>query len=273
MILGIGSFAFGWSIGTKDSMPQKSFNELDLLKFAKVHNIQGLQLGDNLPVHTFDQQRKDNLKKEIQEQGIKPELGARGLTDKHLNTYLKLSTFYQSSLLRFVIDEGDYEPNLNSVIDIVKDFIPILEKENITLGIENHDRFKAKELANMMDHLSSDKIGICLDCVNSLGAGEGLEHVVNILAPHTVNLHIKDFTIERAHHSMGFNVTGTPAGKGMAHISFVLEEITKFNRCQSAVLEQWVPYQENLSATIALEKKWAEESIQYLKTISLFKEV
>jgi hypothetical protein len=59
----------------------------------------------------------------------------------------------------------------------------------------------------------------------------------------------------------------------MAHISFVLEEITKFNRCQSAVLEQWVPYQENLSATIALEKKWAEESIQYLKTISLFKEV
>jgi 3-oxoisoapionate decarboxylase len=270
MVLGIGSFAFGWSIGTKDSMPQTPFNELDLLKFAKVHNIKGLQLGDNLPVHTFDQQREDNLKNEIQAQGISPELGARGLTDKHLNTYLKLSTFYQSSLLRFVIDEGDYQPKLDSVIDIIKDFIPILEKENITLGIENHDRFKAMELANMMDRLSSDKIGICLDCVNSLGAGEGLEHVVEVLAPYTVNLHIKDFTIERAHHSMGFNISGTPAGKGMAHISFVLEEIMKFNRCQSAILEQWVPYQENLSATIALEKKWAVESIQYLKMIPLF---
>jgi 3-oxoisoapionate decarboxylase len=138
------------------------------------------------------------------------------------------------------------------------------------LGIENHDRLRATELEFLMETLDSPHVGICLDCVNSLGAGEGLDHVAKHLSPYTVNLHIKDFTIQRAVHSMGFTVTGAPAGKGMTNIPALLETLGHFQRCQSAVLEQWVPFQGDLTRTIKLEERWAEESLSYLKAIPLF---
>ncbi len=36
--------------------------------------------------------------------------------------------------------------------------------------------------------------------------------------PFTVNLHVKDFIIQRVGHQMGFTVTGTPLGKGMIQL-------------------------------------------------------
>ncbi len=121
-----------------------------------------------------------------------------------------------------------------------------------------------------MEAIGDRNVGICLDCVNSLGAGEGLDHVARLLSPYAVNLHIKDFTVERAEHSMGFSVTGTPAGRGMANFPALAEKIVKFNRCHSAILEQWVPFQGDLTKTIELEKNWADESIAYLKSIPIF---
>jgi hypothetical protein len=72
-------------------------------------------------------------------------------------------------------------------------------------------------------------------------------------------------------HSMGLNITGVPAGRGFVNTLDLVERLERFHRCESAVLEQWVPFQSDLEETIALEKRWAEESLGYLKTISLLK--
>jgi hypothetical protein len=98
-----------------------------------------------------------------------------------------------------------------------------------------------------------------------MGAGEGLEQIVEILAPYTVNLHIKDFGIRRLSHLMGFQIDGRPAGKGMLNIPWLLEKITPFNKCRTAILEQWVVPEYTQSQTIQKEEAWAAESIQYLK--------
>lgn len=156
------------------------------------------------------------------------------------------------------------------VIQIIKEVLPELMESNVTLGIENHDRFKSKELAAIMDAVANDHVGICLDCVNSLGAGEGLEYVADVLAPYTVNLHIKDFMIERVTHKMGFSVAGVPAGMGMTNVPMLMEKLAPYNRCQSAVLEQWVPWQQDLSKTIQVENEWAQQGINYLKTLPFF---
>ena len=122
-----------------------------------------------------------------------------------------------------------------------------------------------------MEAISDDHIGICLDSVNSIGAGEGLEWVADRLAPYTVNLHIKDFSIRRFPNNMGFTVAGAPAGKGMLDLPMIMEKLTKYNRCQSAILEQWVVPENNLDDTIKKEKQWAVEGIQYLRQLSYFK--
>ena len=60
-----------------------------------------------------------------------------------------------------------------------------------------------------------------------MGEGEGVAAVVDTLAPSPLNLHLKEFTVARVSHKMGFVVEGCPAGQGMLNIPWLLEEIRR----------------------------------------------
>lgn len=265
MQLGISTYTFGWSVGTPDNRPATYFTEFDLLKKAEQFALHLVQFGDNLPLHSLPSERLSALQQQARQKHISLEIGARGLTENHLSIYIELAQQLDSRLLRFVIDGKAYEPGLEEIIAVIKSHVPQLEKHHITLGLENHDRLKAREFANIIEKIASPHVGICLDSVNSMGAAEGLEQIVDILAPYTVNLHIKDFGIRRLPHLMGFQIDGQPAGKGMLNIPWLIDKISPFNKCHTAILEQWVVPENNLQQTIQKEQAWAEESINYLK--------
>ncbi len=273
MILGLSTFAYGWSIGIEGSVPPQPFDETHLIQKALQFGLQCIQFGDNLPLHTLPSERLENLKDEAKTNNIRIEIGARKLTEDNLDRYIELAAHLHSPLLRFVIDGNDYEPDRDTIISIIKNSIPKLNNNNLILGVENHDRFKATELAAMLDAVGSDKVGVCLDCVNSLGAGEGLDWVSSVLIPYTVNLHIKDFEILRLPHKMGFTVKGTPAGKGMSNVPGLLKELSLHRRCVSAVLEQWIEPESSIEETVKKEDDWAAESLQYLKALTYFKTI
>ena len=107
--------------------------------------------------------------------------------------------------------------------------------------------------------------GICLDTVNSFGALEGPEVVVQQLAPYTLNLHVKDFTIARVSSNMGFLVTGTPAGEGRLDLPWLFERLRAAGRDVNAILETWPPFGPTLDETIARERTWVETSIRNLR--------
>ena len=132
------------------------------------------------------------------------------------------------------------------------------------LAIENHDRLPAAHLAAMVQDLGPDWVGVCLDTVNSLGALEGPAVVVETLGPWIVNLHLKDFTIFRPPHMMGFTVEGRPAGSGQLNVPQLLEILAAHEREFSAVLELWTPPEPSLEQTIRKEQRWVRESVEFL---------
>lgn len=270
MILGLSSFTFGWSIGVPGTMPANPMTEDDLIEKTLGAGLSCLQIGDNLPLHTFSTERLDALRSRVVRENIRLEIGARELTHKNLGRYLKLCEYLRCTLLRFVIDGQEYTPDLSTVSSLIREYVPLLKEKGIRLGIENHDRFKAQDLASLLDSVGDDHVGICLDCVNSLGAGEGIEHVSQVLAPYTLNLHIKDYRIERLPHKMGFIVEGCPAGEGMTNVSRLLETLAPYHRCESAVLEQWVVPEPSIEATVLKEHRWAEQGLRYLKQQPVF---
>lgn len=270
MILGISSFAFGWAIGVEGHNPSAPMTEVDLVAIGLGHGLQCIQIGDNLPLHTFSADRLNAFQTIIGKHHLRLEVGARKLTADHLQRYIELAGYLRAPLLRFVVDGDQYEPKLSEVESIVRNALPELKERAIVLGIENHDRFRARQLVKLLDAINSPHVGICLDCANSLGAGEGLEHVATILAPFTVNLHLKDFTAGRLDHKMGFQITGARLGTGLMDLPLLLEKLLAFNRCQSAVLEQWAPRLATIQDTIELEKQWANEGLEYLKQSRLF---
>jgi sugar phosphate isomerase/epimerase len=271
MILGLSSFAFGWSVGVESNVPARRLSALELVQYTVDAGISSVQFGDNLPLHLVKHHELEDLREVIRQHSLRIEIGARKLTSDNLKQHIDLCAYFKSPLLRFVIDGDDYEPDLPSVAAIIRQHLGDLEHHNITLAIENHDRFKARELASFIQSIDNKNVGICLDCVNSMGAGEGLEHVVDLLAPYTVNLHLKDFIVSRLPHKMGFLITGTPAGTGMMDVDSLVKRIAPFNRCQSAVLEQWVPFDGNLEDAVQMEQEWAKQSLEYLKSLPYFK--
>lgn len=266
MELGISSYAFGWAVGVPGYPPPSPFSEHDLLEFARRFDLHTVQFGDHIPLHTFPAPRLAALRNAALTAHITLEIGARGLTAEHLNRYVSLARELDAPLVRFVIDGPEYEPATDDVVAIVRDALPLLASANVTLGIENHDRLSARTLRGMIEKIGSAHVGICLDTANSFGAGEGLGHVLDQLAPHTVNLHVKDFLIVRVPYAMGFTITGRPAGQGMLDVAALRDAVALHGRCRNAILETWTPPEPAIGATIEKERRWAEESVTYLKT-------
>jgi 3-oxoisoapionate decarboxylase len=265
MKLGISSYTFGWAVGVEGYEPRVPMDEHALIAQAKEFGVGVVQIGDNLPLATFAPERLEFLAAKARQEKIQLEVGARRLTTLRVKEYAEIARKVGARLVRFLIDDENFQPTPGEVIKTLWECSGLLD--GLVLGIENHDRFSAQTLARIVEEAADERIGICLDTANSLGAGEGIEHVAKTLAGLTVNLHIKDFWIERLPHKMGFTVTGRAAGEGMLRAPWLVDLLRKSGRCETATLELWTPQENDIEATVAKELVWAERSVRYLKSI------
>jgi sugar phosphate isomerase/epimerase len=248
-------------------MPDSPLSASGLIDKASDAGLSLVQIADNLPLEKLHQDELAKLRDYASERGISIEMGGRGLRPEHVIKCLETAECLGSPILRMVIDGPGFEPDIQTIFSIVRDLVPELKSRKIRLAVENHDRLKAREFESIIQAAESDLVGICLDSVNSMGAGEGFETVSAILAPYTFNLHIKDFSISRPGHKMGFKVEGRPAGKGMLNIPELIRIINERGSCESAILELWTPPGKTIEKTIKKEERWASGSIDYLKPL------
>ena len=180
---------------------------------------------------------------------------------------LELCGELECGLLRVVVDTASQHPSPGEVVQTLGDFVPEFERAGVALAIENHDRFPAKRLASIVASIDSPSVGICLDTVNSFGCLEGPDHVVAHLARFVMSLHVKDFTVRRAGHMMGFEIAGVPAGQGMLDIPWLLDALRTAGRDPNAILELWPPPESTPAATVRKEEEWVRASVRYLRTL------
>lgn len=265
--LGIGTYAYAWAIGVPGYMPQRPMTGIQFLDRCVALGVNLVQIGDNLPL---DQLAEDDLQALIDHAtalNLSVEVGTRGIMQDRLHRYIDIAQRFRSPILRVVVDTADHHPDIPEIVHTLRSIVPTLESAGIVLAIENHDRFKARVLADLITQLGSDNIGICLDTVNSFGSLEGPETVVETLGPLTVNLHVKDFQIRRLNHNMGFELIGTPAGTGMLNLPWLMSQLDSCRRNYNAILELWPPPENDIEATINKEHRWAIESISNLRQL------
>jgi 3-oxoisoapionate decarboxylase len=169
---------------------------------------------------------------------------------------------FQSKILRFAIDAPGYRPTVEEVISIITNARNDLQKRDIILAIENHDRLTVHDFLKIIRTVDSEQVGICLDCANSLGIGEGFKEVVQQLAPYSVNFHLKEVFIKRKYHMMGFDIEGKSFGEGFLPLEWMLKQLPA--KCKTAILEQWTPPETSIDETIKKELDWAIRGIHFL---------
>ena len=267
MRLGIGSYTFGWAVGTDRHRPPGALSATDLVIRAKALGASVVQLCDNLPEETWSPRKLETLGTAAQDAGIDVEIGTRGSDPSHVRAFVEIARLVGSPVLRVVIDQAGDHPAPDEVVRRLREVQPDLERNSVTLAIENHDRFPAKELAGIVTEVGGS-VGVCLDTANSFGAAEGPEAVVDTLGPLTVNLHLKDFAVVRLPHMQGFTIEGRALGEGQLNVARVLHRLREMGRRDvTAVVELWTPPEAVESATIEKESAWAERSVRMARTM------
>jgi sugar phosphate isomerase/epimerase len=265
--LGIGSYAFTWAIGVPGRLPPLPLDARGLIDRAAELGVGVVQIDDNIALELLDESELEAIAAHARTRGVALEVGTRGSEPDRLRAFVAIARRLGSPLVRVVVDRGDHRPTPDEVVAAFRAVMPAYESAGVTLAIENHDRFPAATLARIVAEVGSARLGICLDTVNSLGSAEGPEAVVRRLAPFTVNLHVKDFRVERAWHHMGFAVAGCPAGQGQLDVPWLLRTLGEAGFRGNAILESWTPPAESIGDTIATEARWARESIRYLRRL------
>lgn len=265
MKLGVSTYTFAWAVGVPGATPEHPLGVEELIERAAQLGAEVLQIADNLPLQSRSIRDMQRLAGHAQAVGVEIELGTRGTDLGHLRRYLELAAAGSSRLIRLVIDAPPDHPTPE---EVVRRLAPLREEfvqANVTLAIENHDRISTMQLRWVITTLGEDWTGICLDTVNSFGALESPETVIEALAPLTVNLHVKDFVIKRAWHAMGFTIEGCPAGQGSLNIPALLSAVCSHHHGLTAVLELWTPPEARLEDTLAKERAWADSSAAFLR--------
>jgi sugar phosphate isomerase/epimerase len=253
MKLGIGSYTYMWSIG------EAGMTARGLIDKAVELGVKVVQFGPNLPLDAAP---------DLDPRGLEIEMGTKGLDAGRLAAQAEFAARAGVRLLRTVpdYDKRTAPPSAADLVAGLTPLVPTLDHLGVSLAIENAT-IPAAILAEALERIASPRVGITLDTVNSLAIPEGTEHVARTLAPHTLCLHIKDFSVDRVWHMMGFTVEGRPAGQGQLNIPWLLDLLRAAGRSPNAILELWPPRQSTVEETVALEQRWAVESIEFLRRL------
>jgi sugar phosphate isomerase/epimerase len=264
MRLGLSTYTFTWEVGVPGHEPLRPLSPVALIRRTRSLGLGLVQFADNLPLHQLREPELDRIAAEAEAQRVDLEFGTRGI-GPHLRRYAQLAQRFGARFVRIVLDAGDDRPTVAEAVHRLSVFEAEFRQRGLQLAIENHDRFCVDEFAEIVARLGNWS-GICLDTANSLGALEPPRTVVARLGPLAVNLHLKDFTIRRHSHQMGFEIEGTPAGSGLLNIPWLLAQLDSVSRTRTAVLELWTPPASTVEATVARETAWAATSLEYLRT-------
>lgn len=268
MQLGVGSYTYVWGVGVPGyPQPERTLRPDDLLNKAVELGVKLVQIADNLPLHALGDTAVDSFARRAKAAGITLELGTLGTDPENLRAYVGLARRLDSRILRTVIDTPQERPSVDEVVNRLTPLVPVFEQAGVILAIENHDRFPATVLRQLVERIGSPNIGICLDTANSLGCMEGPAHVVEVLGALTVNLHIKDVRVYRPPHHKGFVVEGCAAGSGQLDIPWILRRLRDLGRDCNAIVELWPAPEARIEDAVAKEDAWTRDSVAYLRTL------
>ena len=93
---------------------------------------------------------------------------------------------------------------------------PILRIHSMTLAIENHKDWRLEEILLILQRISSEFVGVCVDTGNNIALLDDPMNLVEALAPYAHSVHLKDMGVEE--YEDGFLLSEVPLGEGYLDI-------------------------------------------------------
>jgi 3-oxoisoapionate decarboxylase len=266
--IGVGSWTFPWATGTvQDQRPTSILDPVGVVERTIDIGVHVVHFLDNLPLDSFDNQMLDRARDLAREHNIEVEVGTRGTEPEHLRKYLSIAQRMGARLLRTM---GGWHKAPAPVDQIKANFRQVLSEftdAGVRIALENYEAYSTSEIAAIVREIDNASLGVCLDLTNSFAAMESADEILENLAPFTISVHLKEFTVERLEYLMGFAFRGKPTGQGVLPLTKIFETLLANSRKANVIVEQWPPFDETLEQTMKMEFEWARQGVEHLATM------
>lgn len=196
--------------------------------------------------------------------GIRLGLGCKTTDPGVFLRYLMRAAGLPGRTLRLVFEEEHGRPpTREQVARFLREVVPLLEKHDVGLAIENHFDVPSRVLAGEAAAYPRELVGFCADTANSLRNFEPPELVMELLGPRAFCYHLKDYRVDG--HLLGFQVGGAPLGTGRLNVDWFLDEVFARRADPDIYLENWVPPAGDRARDIEEEQKWLRVSLACLR--------
>ena len=154
----------------------------------------------------------------------------------------------------------------------LKQAIPVLEREQVTMALENHKDWTADEHIALLKEYAHERLGALVDLGNNVALLDEPHELVDKLAPYAASTHIKDMAYEE--DPAGFRMSEVPLGDGKLDLQRMLKAIRQAKPQVRFVLEMIT--RDPLLVPCLTEKYWetyADRSPRHLaRTLAMVRQ-
>lgn len=262
MSLGIGTYALFWEWSDRNPDP---IDLPGMLQRTRDLDADVFQICDYPPLATYGDAQLRELRATAEDLGVELELGTRGVEPDHLRDHLHRCDLLGAHVLRSMVQVGEGKPDLDQVVSILRDLRGDLDALGVDLALETYEQLSSAALVDIVERADHPRIGIALDPANCVAGLEHPDDVIDRCAPHTLDLHVKDFAFSRQAGWVGFTYAGAPMGEGLLDYRHELDAVRPGARGINQIVEHWLVWQGDPHTTIAEERRWTERTLNYAR--------
>jgi sugar phosphate isomerase/epimerase len=269
--IGIGSYAFRYNIGFDGFAPCERMGLFEFIDAAEGLGLQGVQFCENLNYAGLSGKILEKARATLADRGMFVELGMRDMSYDNLMRHVEIAEMLGSDLIRVVAGTPSAYPDAESgslkrqLLDVFERALPEIQEKELRIGLENHFDLPTRDLVSVVEKVGSSNVGMVFDTTNGLGFIERPEETLELLLPHLLSIHLKDYVVQKV--EAGYLVRGAVLGEGYLDYKGLLTRAFSQKSLVSVVLEMTVRRDDemNVEETVIWERNQVERSAEELK--------
>ena len=268
-------------MGFKPPWPRQ-FDIFGLLNKVTELGLEGVHL-DAAAIGSVDSQHLNKVRHAVEEKGLYiefnwglPKAGADQRLQFDLKTGIELTRHLGADLGKLSLNlirprpvmAGKLSPEimtqLEDIASLITDALPLLERREIKLALENHTDCYASEILYLLKRINHPLVGACIDTVNPLMVGEEPMQAIKELAPFAFTNHFRDSVIQQTRY--GCRIVGCALGDGdidLISAYELIEEAPGVNRINIEIALNAPVGSKDIA--LEMENQAIEQSIKYCR--------
>ncbi len=238
--IGLSTSAFGYAMGNTgkgtDRRNPTPWTLEEFVEFTHAHGLGGVEAPLRRFIPDLDLARIAGLKAMLEERDMFFIMDAEGALDvEEITALMPFANELGSPIIRIKSSAilgctreklgKPWSEHVAHCTLALKSLAPALREHGLSIAIENHQDLDSTDLAQIIEAVGADVVGVNFDIGNAFATCEDPLTFAEKLGPKIINVHLKEYQIWKSED--GFRLVRCPVGAGAVDFKTVLPLLAK----------------------------------------------